>query len=143
MKYLTKIIYFILLLFFLVSCDDDKITNNKDELSGTYKATKFTEPGSTDGGVDILANNGSLTLQFNKEQKVEGHLLIPADIGSNFAPIDTDFNGNYKVTNDTLRFSNTVDVLDNNVYFLTKDSKLETPDYEGRRSLFKIILEKK
>jgi len=144
MKKLIIFLPFIFITIVIFSCSSDEVTgNDATRLSGLYKAIVFIEPGSNDEGLDILANNGLLTIQFDRNFTVSGQLIIPENIGSNYAPIDTNYGGTYTLNGDTLRFNNTNDILDNPVvYFIVKDSTIETPVYQGRFALFKIILEK-
>lgn len=143
MKKLT-LLFFIFITLTTISCSDDSVTDyDVTNLSGLFKAITFIEPGTNDSGVNILANNGKLTVQFGENLSASGQLLIPDNIESNYSPIDTNFAGSYILNGDTIRFKNTNVVLDNpNVYFINKGSTLETPDYQGRWALFKIILEK-
>ena len=144
MKVIVSFLKLSLLFFLGLACSDDPVSSeNNSQLKGTYGATTFIEPGSADGGIDILENGGELTMEFRDNYFVEGRLMIPDNIGSNFSPVDTNYSGSYSLNEDTIRFSNTTDLLDSpTIYFLLRDSSLETPDYEGRLSLLKIILEK-
>jgi len=144
MKKLLNPIFIMFFTLTIIYCSDDSVSiYDNSGLSGLFKATTFTEPGIKDTGVDILAHGGILTIQFNENSTVSGKLLIPANIESNYSPIDTNFSGSYTLNGDTIRFHNTNAVLDNpNVYFIINESTLETPDYEGWWALFKIILKK-
>lgn len=125
------------------SCN--RLTTPEDEgIGGSYAATKFTEPGQLDGGVDILAKGGRLTAQLTSDFKAEGHLRIPDDIGSNFAPVDTNYAGEYTLDGDSLRFKNTRTFLDYHPWvFIVKGAWLETPDWTGRWGGTKIVLHKR
>jgi len=125
------------------SCNEDPITYNIRNLIGFYKATTFTEPGSHDGGVDILANGGELTVQFTENYTVSGHLFIPDSIESNYPPMDTNYSGIFTIDNDIVRFKNTHYILNEpQLYFIVKNGRLETEEVIGRGATFKIILEK-
>jgi hypothetical protein len=112
-----------------------------ERIAGFYRATTFTEPGEHDGGVDILANGGILTARLSSNSGVEGRIVIPGNIGSNFAPVDVNYSGIFSVNEDTMHFENTETLLDLPV-FIIYEHRLETPDMTGRMALFKIILEK-
>ena len=144
MKKIFIPLFFVFITLIIISCSDDSVTKVDDKsLTGLYKATTFIDPGSNDAGVDILANNGILTVQFVNNFTAFGQFVIPGNISSNYSPIDTNYSGNYTIKDDTVRFSNTIGVLDNpDVYFIINDATLETPDYQGRWALFKIILTK-
>jgi len=143
MKKLIFYLFLILSSLVIIYCNDDSLSVSDNSLSGLFKATTFVEPGINDTGVDILANNGILTVQFDENFTASGHLLIPKNIGSNYSSVDTNYSGTYTINGDTVRFQNTNEVLNNpDVYFIKRDSNLETPDYQGRWALFKIILKK-
>ena len=140
-KKFNSLIFVFLLI--ISSCNDDPISSNIKNLIGFYKATTFIEPGSRDGGVDILANGGELTAQFTENHTVSGHLFIPDSIDSNYPPMDTNYCGTYTLVKDTLRFKNTSNVLEiPNIYFIVKNDLLESGDIIGRHNPFKIILTK-
>ena len=124
-----------------ISCNDDSITN-AERIAGFYEAIVFTEPGAHDGGVNILANGGVLTARLFSDFKVEGRLVIPEDIDSNFAPQDINYCGTFTVNVDTIRFVGAETLLDQ-FPFIIKETRLETPDMTGRMALFKIILDKR
>lgn len=125
-----------------MACNDDAATE-LERVTGTYWATTFTEPGQLDGGIDILANGGILTARLRSNYEVEGQLLIPENIESNFAPTDVDYYGEFNLEGDSIHLVNTETFLDQDPYmFIIKDSRLETPDWTGRWAPTKIILDK-
>lgn len=145
---------FWILLFILAaaSCDSDSVTNNDsipdvERITGFYEAVKFIEPGEHDGGVDILANGGVLTARLTSDFEVEGRLVIPGNIGSNFAPTDTNYTGLFDLDRDTVRFKDTNTLLDYYpsypLMFIVTGTRLETVDWEeSGRWAIKIVMEK-
>lgn len=131
-----------IMIFLIFACERNSSVDAIGRITGDYKAIVFQEPGQHDGGVDILANGGSLTARFLKDFNVEGYILIPEDIGSNYAPIDTTYVGTFTMDGDSIQFKNTGTPLDNLSPFLIKDSLIESIDKPGRGTAFKIILEK-
>jgi hypothetical protein len=126
----------------VMACNNDTVTG-LDRVIGMYSATTFTEPGQHDGGVDILVNGGILTARLRSNYEVEGHLLIPENIGSNFTATDVDYYGEFNLDGDNIHFVNTETFLDQDPYiFIIRDSRLETPDWTGRWAPTKIILDK-
>lgn len=136
----TMIILLLTIGLTIFSCKD-KSVNSVDQIIGSYKAIVFREPGSQDGGVDILAKGGMLTTRLLSDLKAEGKLVIPDNIGSNFAPTDMNYNGTFTFDADSVHFKNTQTLLDY-YSFIRKGTRLETPDMIGRMASFKIILEK-
>lgn len=127
-------------------CNNDSVTD-VERITGFYEATTFTEPGRHDGGVDILANGGMLTARLSSNFEVEGRLLIPENIESNFSPADTNYTGLFDLDDDTVRFKDTNTLLDIRpsypLMFIVKDTRLETVDWdENGRWAIKIIMEK-
>jgi hypothetical protein len=122
------------------SCKDSTV-NDIDGIVGSYNAVIFREPGSSDGGVDILREGGGLTLRLWSDFRAEGKLFIPENIGSNYPPTDTNYSGTLDLNRDTIRVRSTQTLLDQ-FPLIAKDHRLETPDMPGRMATFKIIFEK-
>lgn len=141
---LQKNTFNIILLFLLSSCKDATlIEDDKTKIIGSYKATTFVEPGSHDAGVDILQAGGKFTVIFKENLKVTGNLFIPNNINSNFQKGDKNFSGSITVNIDTIRFQGTGTLLDNpQLFFIYKNSSIESGDIIGRGGLFKIIFVK-
>lgn len=126
-----------------MTCSDNDSVTDVGRITGIYMATAFIEPGEHDARVDILANGGILTAQLSSNFEVEGHLLIPDNIGSNFAPTDTSYYGEFNLDGDRLHFINAKTFMDHDPFmFIVKDARLETPDWTGHWTSTKIILEK-
>ena len=145
-QFICSIIIIIALLV-MTSCRDGSLTNSPtgaEYIAGSYEAIVFTEPGQHDGGIDILESGGKLSVNLSANFKLEGHLMIPANIGSSFTPIDDDFTGTFELNSDTLYFKNTGMFFDHDPWmFILQGIRLETPDWTGWWSTTKIILEKK
>lgn len=56
---------FLIFLIFSISCNDEQPTNPTSDLFGLYESSRFVEPGSTDGGIDIQSAGGYLRLTLN------------------------------------------------------------------------------
>ena len=145
-KHLIHSILLMCTILFMFSCSENTVTEDQDpkkvdEIAGLYEAIVFTEPGTHDGGVDILDNGGSLTATLLNDYRVEGHLVIPDSIDSNFPPTDTSFEGNFSIDVDTVRFENTGTFLDSDPWmFIITDEHLSTPEWTGRWALTEIVL---
>jgi hypothetical protein len=138
MKNIAMMFLFIFLFF---ACERSSPVDDIDRIKGDYKAIVFEEPGQLDGGVDILANGGSLTARLFQNFYVEGYILIPEDIGSNYAPIDTTYMGTFILAGDSIQFKNTSTPLDHLSPFFINGSLLVSKDRRGRGPGF-MILEK-
>ena len=131
-----------LFIIVIVTCNSNDPVTGTEPIAGLYVATTFTEPGQLNGGVGILANGGILTARLGSNYEVEGRLLIPDNIGSNFAPTDMSFSGEFNLNGNTLRFLNTQTFLDRDLYqFLVSDTRLENL-FLDPRSAITIILDK-
>lgn len=138
-----KVYYFIFLVL-LLSCKDGTPTEeNKDKVFGSYRASTFVEPGSLDAGVDILQAGGKFTVTLAENFKASGNLLIPENIGSNYPKGEKNFDGYFIINKDTVKFQDTSTLLDNpQLFFIHKNSSLESGAIIGRGGLFKIIFVK-
>ncbi|MFC1547903.1 hypothetical protein ACFL5M_05190 [Candidatus Neomarinimicrobiota bacterium] len=142
MKKHSRVLSLVIMLIVMACSNTDSGAEN-EQIFGAYAASTFTEPGELDGGVDILGNGGMLTAQLGTNYIVDGYLLIPENIGSNFASTNTDYYGEFNLDGDTVRFVNTETFLDHDPFiFVVKESRLETPDWSGHMAQTKIILEK-
>lgn len=135
-----------LFVFLGTSCNNDSVPSS-EWIAGSYVATTFTEPGQHDGGVDILANGGMFTARLSSSFEVEGRLVIPENIGSNFSPVDTIYIGLFNLDGDTLTFKDTGTLLDYYpsypLMFIATGTRLESVDWEERgRWAIKIIMER-
>jgi len=125
----------------VISCGHNSVSEDDGQIPGLYKAIEFTMPGDHDGTVDILDNGGSLTLRLLDDFEVEGHLIIPANIG--LGQTDAEINGTFTLNADSVHFNNTDTFLDNDMWlFLVIDNQLRTPEWEGRKGQNVIILKK-
>ena len=142
-NHLTLSSILICTLLLVLSCSKNSVSEDDEQISGLYKAIAFSEPGEKDGGVDILASGGMLTVRLLDNFELEGHIRVPSDIGSNFAPIDDDFNGTFTLTDVRVHFINTGTFFDHDPWlFVVKDGQLRTPEWTGRLAPTEIILEK-
>lgn len=134
----------ILFLFALsiLACKEDSVSD-VEKIANSYKAVVFVLPGSGDEPIDVLAKGGSLTTRLSSDFKVEGRVVIPANIGTSDPATDTNFVGTFTMNADTIRFKNTGTLLDRSDYFpfIVKGSRLESADRISRGP-FKILLEK-
>ncbi len=128
-KHLTLSSLFLICTIPLVLSCGEKSLTEVEQIVGLYKAVEFTEPGQHDGGVDILAIGGSLTLRLFDNFEVEGHFKVPNNTNSTFRQTDEKFKGTFSLNADTVRFTNTGIFLDSEYQlFLVIDNQLRTPD---------------
>jgi hypothetical protein len=134
----------ILFLFTLsiLACKDDSLSD-LEQLANSYKAVVFVLPGLGDEPIDVLAKGGSLTARLSSDFKVEGRVVIPANIGTSDPATDTNYVGTFTMNADTIRFKNTGTQLDRSDYFpfIIRGSRLESADRISRGPL-KIVLER-
>ena len=134
---LVNLLIFSILL--VISCSEKSVTE-VEQLSGLYKAIAFTEPGPLDGGYDILANGGALTVRLFDNYELEGHIHVPSDTVFKSPTLDEDFSGTFTLNDGIVRFKNTGYFDYDPWKFIVKGDILETPDWTGRAATIKIIL---
>lgn len=138
MKFRKLFILVIFLSFF--GCDENNNNEYYTNLVGDYKATTFIEPGSNDGGTDILANGGYLNLTLYNDGKFYYEVFIPEGINLNYSSGKFTYKGEYTIKADTI-------ILNDQPIFLTEliwdkmSDKLETKEVMWRGP-YKIIIEK-
>lgn len=145
MKKTKKILFVLIMLTVaLIGCKDAKVTES-EQFSGLYVATTFTQLDQLDGFIDVLAAGGTLTAEFIEDFKVNVYLDIPHEIKPIFGAPKGNYNGNFSINKDTLRFYNTGLFLDRtDFYFLIKESQVVLRDFTGTRlRAFRIIMTKK
>ncbi len=65
-------------------------------LPGVYTSLVFIEPGAADAPVDVHAAGGYINLNLRDDSGVEGKLVIPPGIGSNYDGTDVSFTGTWR-----------------------------------------------
>jgi hypothetical protein len=65
-------------------------------VAGVYTTTEFLEPGQNDAGVDVQAGGGFMNLTLRPDHGVEGKLVIPPGLGSNYDGSNMSFLGSWR-----------------------------------------------
>ena len=134
--------------FLLLTPGCDSIENHEgpyEEIAGLYEAVIFTEPGAHDGGVDIIAAGGQLTLRLEANGEMSGHIVIPSDIESNYAPISAQIQGRFDLEIDTVYFQevNPAGALPfNEAEWKSDRHEIESFDFQGHMASFKVVLKR-
>lgn len=112
-------------------------------MQGTYRSIEFVLVGPADGGVDVGAAGGHLTLYLMESGVFETHIWTPEPDGE---PSRRFVTGSYRVSGGRVRFRPTTDgnalVWTNEATIQDGGGRLETADQPGHGAPFKIIVER-
>ena len=143
LKMKTKILLLVLILIcllFVYSCKDEQPVVSGDELPGLYISSTFIEPGSLDGGIDIIACGGYIELTLKDNFEYSAEMFIPENIYSNHAPGTRQYEGTYALKSDTLKLSHSISFAQN-FKWSKQERRLESFGVY-LRGPFKLILDK-
>ncbi|MEM1056424.1 MAG: hypothetical protein AAGI52_12955 [Bacteroidota bacterium] len=114
-----------------------------------YEAVAFTEPSQMDGGVDVLANGGSLSIDLAGDKTYTGSRTVPEGILAHSPGTDIALSGTWDFT-ETGRLAFTADEGTPPALYWTDEARviragerLETEDQPGHGATFKIVLERR
>jgi hypothetical protein len=130
--------YLLSLFIIILGCENENPIDPIQELEGTYKSTTFIEPGSHDGGIDIHAAGGFLTIEFKNNSNFTAERFIPDTLDSNYPGGKILFEGAYSLKNDSIMFNLGEFFIDHLVWNTDKNElKYEVVS----RGLVRIILQ--
>ena len=132
---------FLILLIFLIGCSDEKITNSSSDVFGLYESSRFVEPGSADGGIDIQTAGGYLTITLNDDYTFSSELYIPENIDSNYPKGRTEYHGKFIVSDEIVNFEEG-DFIIKEIKWDKSTRQLITLEVPLRGQPFEIILYK-
>ena len=135
-----KIFLFIFILAF-IACNKEQSNEPISELPGMYESNRFIEPGSADGGVNILSSGGHLRITFDDDFIFHSELFIPQAAASNYPQGYTHYDGSFSIMDQTIKFDSANFFLDS-IRWEPESKKLETFEVSPRGQPFKIILYK-
>ena len=107
---------------------------------GTYRSVVFVEPGPADGGVDVLALGGSITLDLRPDGRAEGTVVIPGGNATNYAPGTHRIDVAYTVRGDTVVFGARAMLPFDRLRWTPAARELETFPVPARGRPFQILL---
>jgi hypothetical protein len=136
MSYVKMIL--LILLFFVTGCGNDQPVETYQDLFGTYESLTFIEPGSADGGIDILKAGGYLRIILNHNYEYSAELFIRENIQSNYAPGKHNYAGTYSVKDDIISFSSLYIV--NQMKWERETKLLKSLEVPPRGRPFEIVL---
>src|SRR3989304_4732388 len=135
----TYIKYLLLLLMF-IGCNKEQPTEINADLFGLYESSRFIEPGSNDGGVDIQSSGGYLRITLMDNYNFSAEMFIPDNIQSNYPKGHKSYEGEYSVEGDLIKF-NSPFIVDG--FKWNKENKqLKSLEVPPRGQPFEIILYK-
>ncbi len=134
-------IFALAILIVFIACNKEQSSEPTSELYGTYESNRFIEPGSADGGVDILSSGGYLRIALDDNSKFQSELFIPQGVASNYPKGHTSYDGSFSIKDHTVIFDSANFFLDS-IRWEPQNKKLETFEVPPRGQPFKIILYK-
>lgn len=132
--------YLLLLLIAFVGCNNEQPTEIDSDLIGLYESSRFIEPGSNDGGVDIQSAGGYLRITLEDDFTFTSELFIPDNIQSNYPKGKTNYEGNYSVKDNLIEFTSSFIV--ESMKWNKETKQLESLEVPLRGQPFEIILYK-
>ncbi|MBA4311996.1 MAG: hypothetical protein C0417_05140 [Chlorobiaceae bacterium] len=137
----NRTILILLAVVLLAGCKKEQPTEPAKSVIGFYESSRFIEPGSTDGGVDIQSSGGYFQLGLNENNDFTAELFIPKKISSNYPKGISKYSGKYVVSSDTIKFIS-IDFILENIQWKKGSGQLETFEVPMRGQPFKIVFNK-
>lgn len=122
----------------LVACGSDSPTQT-ETLAGTYTATTFRVTPSGQAMVDVLAQNGALSITIAPDNSTTGSLLVPSTVAGGTALLASML-GTASRTGSTVRFQQTADTFVRDLAWTVSGTTLQVNDLAAGSARFTITL---
>ena len=141
-RFVATSIFIFSFVTFSCSDNDNPVVYDPDALrvAGKYEAVTYSTPGSYDISVDVLALGGHIKMELFLDFSAKGEIFIPKTAEINGSGDKTEFEGSYKIKNDSLQFIGMNNILSHpNIYFIIKGDSLNA--YFGGNPFPPVIIE--
>ena len=122
----------------LVACGSDSPTQT-ETLAGTYTATTFRVTPTGQAMVDVLAQNGALSITIAPDNSTTGSLLVPSTVAGGTALLASML-GTASRTGSTVRFQQTADTFVRDLAWTVSGTTLQVNDLAAGSARFTITL---